>query len=151
MSAPPSPAPPFPAAPSPAAPSPAERRRPLRTAPNPAGTADALVILTAQPRPGLRIIVRYVPGRWTVTAASVAEYLDTLAATPGWTDAGPEALSAAILDDIANEAVPRWAEVWAETDTPLPHGALSTDRQPGWDNPALLSRLAPMGGTASLG
>ena len=134
-----------------ATPSPAERRRPLCTAANPAGTADALVILTAQPRPCLRIILRYVPDRWTVTAASVGAYLSTLIATPGWADAGPEALSAAILDDIVNETVPRWAEVWAETDTPLPHGALSTDRQPGWDNPALLSRLAPLGGIASLG
>ena len=129
---------------------PAQRRSPLRTAANPAGTADALVMLMAEPHPGLRVVLRYVPDRWTVTAASVKEYLDTLAAVPGWGDAGPEALAAAILDDIANEAVPRWAEVWVETAVPSRHGALSTERQPGWDNPALLNRLAPLGGLARI-
>lgn len=125
--------------------SPVERRAPLQTAANPAGTADTLVILTAEPHPGLRITLRYVPDRWIVTGAGVKSYLDALLNAPGWTGAGPEALAAAVLDDIANECVPRWAEVQAETDTPLAHSALASERQPGWDNPALLARLPPIG------
>lgn len=127
----------------PSAPSPHQRRAPLRTAANPAGTADTLVILAAEPRPGLRVTLRYVPDRWIVTAASLDAYLKTLLAAPGWEEAGAEALAVTVLEDIANEAVPRWTEVQADAHTPLLHGALATDRQPGWDNQALLARLAP--------
>lgn len=126
-------------------PSPLERRAPLQTAANPAGTADTLVILAAEPRPGLRITLRYVPDRWIVTGASLKSYFAALLDAPGWTGAEPEALAAAVLDDIANECVPRWAEVLAETDVPMSHCALAGERQPGWDNPALLARLPPIG------
>lgn len=124
------------------------RRAPLATAASPGSSRlDYVVSLTgrvahaAYPAP-LAIVLRYVPDRWTLDPASFARYLDAL------DDAGLatlEAVGVAILEDVNNEVVPRWIQVAAATgdeDEPAGRlGVLLEDRQPKWDNPALLSRL----------
>ena len=51
-----------------------------------------------------------------------------------------------ILDDINNEVVARWVQITVSSPDPTDsalefHGIVLEDRQPKWDNPALLSRL----------
>lgn len=113
------------------------RREHLTTAPNPDARHDYLVELQGNPMPGTRLTVRYVPDRLILTPPGFTAYLPALAALPD----GLEALALAVLDDLNNELVPRWAEVTAERTEPLPHRTVVEDRQPAWDNPALLTRL----------
>ncbi|WP_029007119.1 hypothetical protein [Azospirillum halopraeferens] len=114
----------------------ADRRTRLTTAANPDSRHDYLVRLAGTPTPGTRLAVLYVPDRWIVTAEGFAAYLKALA-DPG----PPEALALAVLDDLNNEVVPRWAEVRVERDAPVGHRVNVEDRQPGWDNPGLIARL----------
>jgi len=116
------------------------RRERLTTAANPDARHDYLVTLSGEPMSGTRLELRYVPDRWIVEPAGFAAYLEALAEFPG----GLEALALAVLNDLGNEAVPRWAEVRAERTAPLPHRVAVEERQPGWDNPALLARLSPL-------
>ncbi|AWK89274.1 hypothetical protein DEW08_22945 (plasmid) [Azospirillum thermophilum] len=113
------------------------RRERLTTAPTPDSRHDFLVELRGEPMPGTRLRIRYVPDRLVLDPAGLAAYLPALATVPG----GLEALAVAVLDDLNNELVPRWVEVSAERDTPLPHRVSIEDRQPTWDNPVLLGRL----------
>ncbi|HEY0837265.1 MAG TPA: hypothetical protein VGE72_25355 [Azospirillum sp.] len=113
------------------------RRERLTTAANPDARHDYLIALSGEPRPGTRLEVRYVPDRRIVEPAGFAAYLDALADLPG----GLEALALAVLDDLNNELVPRWAEVRAECAAPVPHRVAVEDRQPGWDNPHFFARL----------
>lgn len=91
----------------------------------------------------LAIVLRYVPDKWTLDPAAFARYLAVLA------DANLpsiEAVGVALLEDVNNEMVPRWIQVVATTaggeeEAAERHGILLEDRQPKWDNPALLSRL----------
>ncbi|WP_431860332.1 hypothetical protein [Azospirillum sp.] len=110
------------------------RRERLTTAPNPDARHDYLVTLTGEPQPGMRLELRYVPDRWVIDPAGFAAYLGELTTFPG----GLEALALAVLDDVGNEAVPRWTEVRAERAT---HRMVVEDRQPGWDNPHLFGRM----------
>jgi len=58
----------------------------------------------------------------------------------------PEDLAVTVLTDINNEVITRWIQVQVNVpelqhhavDT---HGVVIEDRQPGWDNPALMARL----------
>lgn len=87
--------------------------------------------------------LRYVPDKLVLQPAAFGRYLDALAAQ---TWGSLEDLAVTILDDVNNEVVPRWVQATVS----LPdtrhagvesHGVILEDRQPKWDNPALLSRL----------
>lgn len=126
------------------APDPAPRRALLRPAANPEPGLDYLVTLDGLLPGGGAVAVRYVPDRSILTADALAEYLK--AASTGATDAVPEALTGMILGDLGNELLPRWLRVSL---TPAPrsglrHVIVMEERQPHWDNPALLARLAPL-------
>ncbi|EKV25882.1 hypothetical protein C882_3639 [Caenispirillum salinarum AK4] len=115
----------------------------MRTAANPEPGLDYLVTLRAPLSTGAAVEVRYVPDREVLDAAALGAYLDAL---PGQDAAGPEALAALLLGDLLNELLPRWVRVAV---TPPPLGELTQsivmeDRRPGWDNPPLLARLAPL-------
>ena len=110
------------------------RRERLTTAANPDARHDYLVTLTGEPQPGTRLELRYVPDRWVIDPAGFAAYLEELAGFPG----GLEALALAVLDDVGNEAVPRWSEVRAVRAV---HRVVVEDRQPNWDNPHLFARM----------
>ena len=87
--------------------------------------------------------VRYVPDKLILQARSFGAYLEALAET-SWNN--PEDLAVTVLTDINNEVIARWVQVSINVPE-LQHHAVDThavlieDRQPGWDNPALLGRL----------
>ncbi|MGQ9368841.1 hypothetical protein [Azospirillum sp. A39] len=116
---------------------PGQRRGLLAIQANPDQRHDYLVTLAGTPTPDTRLELRYVPDRWVIAADAFAAYLAGLAGGP----AGLEALALAVLDDVNNEAVPRWAEVRVERTVPVAHRVAVEDRQPGWDNPVLMARL----------
>lgn len=112
----------------------AHRRERLTTTANPDVRHDYLVTLCGEPRPGTLVELRYVPDRWVIEPSGFAAYLGEPATLPD----GLEALALAVLDDVGNEAVPRWAEVRAIR---TGHRVVVEERQPGWDNPHLFARM----------
>lgn len=125
------------------APDPAPRRALVRPAPNPEPGLDYLVFLNAPLSSGARVDVCYVPDRDILTPESLEDYLTAV------TDAEPsgaEATAALILGDLLNELLPRWlrATVTPPERAGITHKVVMEDRRPGWDNPALLARLAPL-------
>lgn len=115
------------------------RRERLATAASPDSRHDFLVELRGQPTSDIRLRVRFVPDLLVLHPAAFTAYLTELVILPG----GLEGLAMAVLDDLNNELVPRWVEVTAESDAPLFHRVVVEDRQPQWDNPALIARLGP--------
>ncbi len=122
-----------------------DRRALLHAAPRPGSQAlDYVISLgggvshAVHPAP-LSVLLRYVPDKRIVEPPSFMAYLKALDEAPL---ASVEAVGVAILEDVSNEVVPRWLQVLvsAESDDPQ-YTVLLEDRQPKWDNPALLSRL----------
>ncbi len=117
------------------------RRQLLQTDPNPTPRLDYVVSLSGSlPRrdDGL-LAVRYVPDRLLLPPEAFRRYLAALAALDG----GLERLAGLVLEDMLNELVPRWVEVRARAGAGPRQDVLLVDRQPHWDNPSLLQRLAP--------
>jgi 7-cyano-7-deazaguanine reductase len=119
------------------------RRALLETEANPHEGLDYLVALSAAVvlpgSPAVTLRLRYVPDRRLLTTESFNRYLGALAAEQAPT---LEGLAATFLDDANNELVPRWVQVSASLaqDARPTHAVLLEDRQPHWDNPALLAR-----------
>lgn len=125
-----------------------ERRQLLETRANPDGTLDYIAGLkgTLQAfghgKP-THISIHYVPDRAIVDPDAFGRYLETLAALE-W--GSLEELATAVLGDFSNQLVGRWVRVVAiAPEGAYPgvgsHEVAIEDRQPGWDNPDLLSRL----------
>ena len=90
----------------------------------------------------INIQVRYVPDKLVVAMDEIPDYFEALAVKA---DDPLELLAAIILDDLNNELIPRWLNITASLDEnagPVRHSVTFEDRQPNWDNPALLARLA---------
>ncbi|MBN4083203.1 hypothetical protein JYU08_00805 [bacterium AH-315-B06] len=118
-----------------------DRRAVLERAPNPAISLDYLTRLDGMAtNVQARITVRYIPGKDILTPHSFLRYLGALGDD---TKQSLEQLVIIILNDFNNEIVPRWVQIRVarhgagEPD----HHVLIEDRQPKWDNPALLARL----------
>lgn len=86
----------------------------------------------------LSIHIRYVPDRLICDATQMPAYFDhILAGAFG----GIEEMANAIADDFCNELIPRWISAHlSQTIDGITHSAMVEDRQPLWDNPALLQR-----------
>lgn len=85
--------------------------------------------------------LRYVPDKLILDPDSFASYLKAL---NGLQWEGMEETVLAILDDVNNEVVARWAQVTLcaqKADAGGSHSVMAEDRQPKWDNKELLSRL----------
>ena len=87
--------------------------------------------------------VRYGPDKLLIGPAAFGRYLGALGTLP-WESL--EQVAVTILDDINNEVVARWVQVALSVPNDAhpgvdSHGVMLADRQPKWDNPALLSRL----------
>ncbi|SDE32890.1 hypothetical protein [Rhodospira trueperi] len=134
---------------------PDSRRAALAVQANPAERLDYRITLSRPVRVvgagALSATVDYVPDRVVLVPASLTRYLTGLEGLP-WP--GPEALGAAILDDINNEAVPRWLRVTVSTRSgpadsdeavALWHAVVLEDRQPHWHPPAGSAIAAPAG------
>ena len=124
------------------------RRAVLATSANPDERLDYVVALRGH-APGnpdggaSEVRLRYVPDRRILDPASFGAYLATVGGEPG---ESVEGFAAMVLNDINNELVPRWVQVTVSApsdgvDGVDGHGVMLEDRQPRWDNPALLSRL----------
>ena len=126
-----------------------ERRALLTTADNPDATLDYIAGLQgslqafslAMPT---RIGVHYVPDRMIVEPSAFGRYLEALTVMD-WESL--EALATTILGDFNNQLVARWARVVATaSEEAYPgvgaHEVMVEDRQPSWDNEALLSGLS---------
>ncbi len=130
------------------------RRDRLVGARNPGRRHDYVVTLTgrlAVAGAPLRVVLRYVPDRMVLPTDAFAAYIEELGAGD-WTSV--EALAVAMVEDLNSELIPRWLRVSliAEgTGADRDDGAAGyrvdvEDRQPNWDNPSLLARLAPATG-----
>lgn len=125
-----------------------ERRGLLATRSNPDTRLDYVSALEGHIAPAGRaqrttVGVRYVPDKLIIDPAAFGRYLEALATQP-WESL--ETVAVTILDDINNEVVARWVQVGLSAPNgALPgvdsHGVVLEDRQPKWDNAALLSRL----------
>ncbi|MDP6565855.1 MAG: hypothetical protein QF578_13595 [Alphaproteobacteria bacterium] len=118
------------------------RRDALTTQRNPNPDRDRVSTLTAELTiPGsdgsgtVAIDLRYVADRDIFAPTVFSDYLE-IVATQSWQDL--ETLADAILDDVNNQAVPRW--LWLRLATPR-HAVIQQDRQPRWDNQELLATL----------
>lgn len=127
-----------------------QRRAMLDAKPNPDKTLDYIVTLEGH-LPNSRgssrqVVLRYVPDRDVLDARSLGSYLEALSGDD-WEN--PEDLAVTVISDVNNEVVARWVQVAVRVPE-LYHHAVEThsvvieDRQPGWDNKALLGRLAPI-------
>jgi len=131
----------------------AERRGLLETAANPGTGPDYLSLLEGHaPGARARVTIRYVPDKRILTPAAYRRYLAALEAPGDMSRAPevpetPEALALMILEDMNNEVVPRWVQVVVaqesgeDAEGGARHVVLVEDRQPKWDDPALLARL----------
>lgn len=126
-----------------------QRRGLLDAQPNPEQKIDYVSELTAalpgptKTRP-LSLRIRYIPDRLVLEPQKLETYLDHVAGGEWET---LEAFTSLVLNDLSNELVARWVEVRTSVpqggDRLTDHVILMQDRQPGWDNPGLLSRLDP--------
>lgn len=121
-----------------------QRRECLMTSINPRAQHDYLVDFEGIiGNDGVRLLIRYVPDRAIIDAGSFAGYLATLAT---WQWPAPEALAMAVLDDVNNQLIPRWVQVRVtvrpRNGLPSCHRIVVEDRQPGWDNAEIVSRIA---------
>jgi 7-cyano-7-deazaguanine reductase len=112
----------------------APRRELLKTFPNPDVRHDYLVEFAPVLADATRLLIRFVPDRDVLAPDCLAAYLAAFGAD--WL----EALALTMVEDLANQLVPRWVEVQAERMTPL-HRVVVEDRQPAWDNSDLLQRI----------
>ena len=122
------------------------RRERLITRPNARPKIDYIVglqgfTIAMAGRDAIDVALRYVPDRMLLEGAAWTHYLDELRAPDG---VRIEELATTILDDVANEVVPRWLGVSLERRSGAGPGlsVMVEDRQPQWDNPALLARGA---------
>ncbi len=125
-----------------------ERRGLLATRSNPDARLDYVSALEGHIEPAARaqrttVGVRYVPDKLIIDPVAFGRYLGALGALP-WESL--ETVAVTILDDINNEIVARWVQVALSAPNGAHpgldnHGVMLEDRQPKWDNPALLSRL----------
>ena len=126
-----------------------ERRALLETHANPDSALDYVSGLhgTLQAfglgKPTL-LSIHYVPDRMIIDPAAFGRYLEALSALE-WDSL--EQLATEVLGDFNDHPIGRWVRVVVTA----PEGAyprvgspvvLIEDRQPGWDNPSLLWRLA---------
>ncbi len=125
-----------------------ERRSLIATMPNPDSRLDYVTALKGTIPPGeegweTTIALRYVPDKLIIEPAAFGRYLEAL---KGPKRGSLEEVAVTVLNDINNEVVARWVQVSASAPGGAhpgvaEHGVMVEDRQPRWDNPALLSRL----------
>jgi hypothetical protein len=119
-----------------------ERRQILATRPNPRRPIDYLVELqTTLPKPltkgPVSLVLSYVPDSLILDPNCLDDYLTALAEEPWET---LEAAATAALEDIINELVARWTRLQLTAGGKPGHTIILEDRQPNWENAALLNR-----------
>ena len=118
------------------------RREHLETVENPNTRLDYVISLSGDIAGLCRVDLRYVPDRVILAPESLTIYFERLQSVQ-W--ARLENVAVAMVSDLNNELVPRWVQlkVSGRTDG-LEHHVTLEDRQPKWDNPALLARIGAL-------
>ncbi|MBC8239682.1 MAG: hypothetical protein ISR50_01180 [Alphaproteobacteria bacterium] len=119
-----------------------QRRDCLQTVANPATDRDRVSILSGElPTSSLlggtpiHLDLRYIADRDIIAATALAHYFQAAAQEPCET---LEAYADMVLNDLNNELVPRW--IWLRLQG-NGHQVIQQDRQPGWNDPGLLTTL----------
>jgi NADPH-dependent 7-cyano-7-deazaguanine reductase QueF len=87
----------------------------------------------------VHVKVRYIPEKKILRTSAFKNYLALL----HHGEESLEMLSNIIFSDLINEIVPFWIHVSvSEDEEGIMHQVAIEDRQPNWDNPALLSRIS---------
>lgn len=121
-----------------------QRRAVLAPAPNPDRNIDFVSSLSGRLTAlggSIDVALRYVPDALTVSPAAFTAYLRAL---EGGDWPSHENLATTILQDVSNELVPRWVQIVTRrgaADDVSEHKILVEDRQPQWNNAALLAHL----------
>jgi 7-cyano-7-deazaguanine reductase len=125
-----------------------KRRSFLKTERNPDIKLDYVITITGHMArkdkiDSSAVSLRYVPDKVILQPVTFGRYLDAIG-TLEWT--ALEDAAAAILNDVNNELIARWVQVWISAPDQIHpgidrHEVLLEDRQPNWDNAGLLSRL----------
>ncbi len=127
-----------------------QRRLLLRTRPAPNSRIDAVTSLVGRlegPADDVTdVIVRYIADRDVLLPESLGAFLPALPRGPS---VSVEDLAVTVLDDLNDQLVPRWIRVHLRCRRPAAsaltrHDVVIEERQPGWDNASLLSRLPPV-------
>ncbi len=125
-----------------------QRRALIETLPNPRSSPDYVMEVTediGEPDThALRITLRLVPDKLIVQPRTLPGYLSALWETK--TDSLEET-AALLLEDLSDQAVPRWIEVRVAKALSRgvgEHAVVLEDCQPNWSNPSLLARLRPL-------
>lgn len=121
------------------------RQAAIETLPNPNTALDYLSRQDSEIGGTSTIKVRlcYVPGKLVISSEAFGQYLHSINVSG---DLPLEGLAHIILDDLNNELVPRWIQILLiANDHGLDRGhkILIEDREPNWNNPNLLGRVAP--------
>jgi 7-cyano-7-deazaguanine reductase len=115
------------------------RRERLETNDNFDARIDYIVTLSDAVNESYKVDIRYIPDRTILKPEALKAYLDDVGALE-WLHL--ESLGLAILSDLNNELVPRWVQVVVSaTSATMKQRVALEDRQPRWDNLALLSRI----------
>jgi len=116
------------------------RREHLETGENLNTKVEYVVTLWGAISETCQVEIRYIPDLAILKPDSLKTYLATLGAM-NWENL--EALGLTILNDLNNQLIPRWVQVMvAGKSADLAHRVTLEDRQPRWDNAALLSRMS---------
>lgn len=124
------------------------RQSGIATTPNPIPQTDYLCHLsgklTSSGGQTISVDLRYVPDKWILLPSALSDYLHSL--NPPDKEA-LELTAQVVLDDLNNQLVARWLQIVLtgprESGADITaHRILLEDRQPQWDNPALLHRIA---------
>lgn len=124
------------------------RQSGIATTPNPIPQTDYLCHLsgklTSEGGQTTQLDLRYVPDKWILLPSALSDYLHSLSPSDG---EALELTAQLVIDDLNNQLVARWLQIVmvgpreAGADITA-HRILLEDRQPQWDNPALLQRIA---------
>jgi len=95
----------------------------------------------------ISVDVTFIPDSAILNRQSYNAYLENIFAGAGG-DLILETLAEKIIEDLSNELVPFWISVRILLESQSGnssslHQAILEDRQPGWDNPGLLSQVGP--------
>lgn len=123
-----------------------KRRALLNPAPAPGRPYDYVVELRqplfARTKNPITLVIRYVPEKFILAPERLNAYLKQSEKMP---HDSIEALADRMLSDLLNELIPFWVEILLEQqEGEVLHRVLREERQPDWDNPSLLARLAPL-------
>ena len=95
---------------------------------------EQTVSFKGEPDP-IQIRIMYIPDRLVLPGKCLQAYFNAVSTSDC---EAQEALAVQLLDDFNNEIAPRWVQI----DITTPGAQITaTDRQPGWENPNLLSTI----------